>query len=279
MRSFAQVDVFTSRPGFGNPVAVVLDADGLSDDEMARLANWTNLSETTFVLSPSSAADYRVRIFTPTLELPFAGHPTLGTLRALLDTGRVSAQESWTQECGAGLVQIRRSQDASLSFAAPVPGITSSPLAADELGAILGTPAARDPLLIDIGPRWITGRISLAGLDSAVPDATAALAALDPRTCDGVTLYAVDDEKCVHVRSFFPGGGVLAEDPVCGSGNAAVAAHLVHTGRASDVPPTYQARQGRHRGRDGRITVTPQAEGRIWVGGPAVTVITGTISL
>jgi PhzF family phenazine biosynthesis protein len=280
MRTFAQVDVFTARAGLGNPVAVVLDADGLPDDELARLAAWTNLSETTFVLPPTSpAAHYRVRIFTPGTELPFAGHPTLGTAQALIDAGRLPDLDGWVQECGAGLVQVRRDRSTgSLSFKAPDPAVTASLLSPEQLSALLGCPAPAGACLVDVGPRWLTARVSVSALADLVPDGTALLRALDPTWTDGVTLYAVDDNRRVHLRSFFDGGGVLIEDPVCGSGNAAVAAHLLHTGQLGDVPVPYEARQGSHRGRDGQITVTV-ADGSIWVGGPAVTVITGTIAV
>jgi PhzF family phenazine biosynthesis protein len=281
MRRFAQVDVFTASPGLGNPVAVVLDAEGLDDEAMALLARWTNLSETTFVLPPSSdAADYRVRIFTPTSELPFAGHPTLGTCQALIDAGILSGPATggaeWVQECAAGLITIRRADDGTLSFAAPSAKVSGSPMTSVLLRRIVGvTPS--DPLVVDVGPRWLTGRVSLAELDGLVLDAPTFLRTLDEKAVIGINLYAVDDERQVHVRSFFDADNALTEDPVCGSGNVAVGVHLIETGRTADVPPVYQARQGSHRGRDGRITVT--LADPIWVGGHAVTVISGTIAV
>lgn len=278
MRRFAQVDVFTTRPGFGNPVAVVLDAEGLDSAAMARFANWTNLSETTFVLPPTvPGADYRVRIFTPAEELPFAGHPTLGTCRALLDAGVLPDRGRWVQECDAGLIDIAGSGGV-LAFAAPPATVTPAPVDAATLAAILGGAAPADPLVVEVGPRWLTGRLDLEALDALRVDPVTYLAELDPKEAIGVNLYAVDGAREVHVRSFFDAGGVVAEDPVCGSGNAAVAAHLLHTGAVGDVPPTYQARQGRHRGRDGRLQVTPGTSGEpVRVGGAAVTVITGTV--
>jgi PhzF family phenazine biosynthesis protein len=278
MRRFAQVDVFTAEPGLGNPVAVVLDADGLDDETMARIANWTNLSETTFVLpATTTSADYRVRIFTPTFELPMAGHPTIGTCRALLDTGQLSSgADGWVQECGAGLIQVRPGDDGALSFAAPDPVITGSPVSESALARLLGGVAPADPLVIEVGPHWLTGRVSVKELDGLQIDA-AALLDLTDFDLTGLNLYAVDDAQQVHVRSFFDGGAVLTEDPVCGSGNAAVGVHLLRTGREGDVPATYQARQGSHRGRDGRITVT--LADKVWVGGPAVTVISGSIAI
>ena len=276
MRRFAQVDVFTAQAGLGNPVAVVLDAEGLTDDAMARFANWTNLSETTFVLPASTdEADYRVRIFTPSEELPMAGHPTLGTCRALIDAGVIPDRGHWVQETAAGLIEIRGTEDGGLSFRAPEAKVTESPIAVSALTRVLGGTAPADPMLIDVGPRWLTGRLGLDDLDRVQIDPVDFLATVHPKLAVGINLYAVDDERQVHVRSFFDGGGVLTEDPVCGSGNAAVGVHLLRTGRTGDVPATYQARQGRHRGRDGRIQVTPGD--RVWVGGQAVTVITGSL--
>jgi PhzF family phenazine biosynthesis protein len=276
-RPFAQVDVFTTRAGFGNPVAVVLDAGGLSDQEMQRFAAWTNLSETTFVQPPRAAgADYWLRIFTPRHELPFAGHPTLGTARALLDAGMLPDRPAWVQECGAGLIEVQQTGDI-FSFSAPVPELTPAPIPAAQVGAMMGGPPPRDALLVDVGPRWLTGRLNLDELDALVPDQAVFLSALDPDRLDGINLYAVDGAQQVHVRSFFSYAGMVIEDPVCGSGNAAVCVHLMHTGHASDVPPVYQARQGRHRGRDGRITVSRGET--IWVGGPAVCVVTGSVTI
>jgi PhzF family phenazine biosynthesis protein len=278
MRRFAQVDVFTAQAGLGNPVAVVIDGSGLTDDQMARFANWTNLSETTFVLpATTSEADYRVRIFTPAEELPMAGHPTLGTCRALIDTGVIPDRGHWVQETAAGLVEIRAGEGGVLSFRAPTAVVSESPFEPAVVARILGGTEPADLMLIEIGPRWLTGRLDPIALDALRIDPVDFLATIDPKLAVGINLYAVDAESQVHVRSFFDGGGVLTEDPVCGSGNAAVAVHLIRTGRTGDVPATYQARQGSHRGRDGRIQVTPGE--RVWVGGQAVTVITGTVAL
>ena len=259
MRRFAQVDVFTARAGLGNPVAVVLDAEGLSDAEMARLANWTNLSETTFVLPPTSAeADYRVRIFTPSVELPFAGHPTIGTCWALLDAGLLPADRNeWVQESAAGLVQVRRDEGGGggLTFAVPEAAVTASPVEAALLEQVLGGVAPADPLMIDLGPRWLTARVSLEALNSLRLDVPAFMSTLE-LSLTGINLYAVDDEKQLHLRSFFDGGGVLTEDPVCGSGNAAAAVHLQRTGAHGGRQPDRGGAPGqcrrRHRGRQGR---------------------------
>ncbi|GLY33075.1 PhzF family phenazine biosynthesis protein [Kineosporia sp. NBRC 101731] len=277
MRRFAQVDVFTSRPGRGNPVAVVLDAEGLADEEMQRLAHWTNLSETTFVLPATRpGADYRVRIFTPGRELPFAGHPTIGTATALLDAGQIPSGSSWTQECGAGLVELRRLDDGALAFAAPAP-VAEEPLE-DELLLVhaLGGVKADQPTVIEIGPRWLTGRVTLEELNSLQLDAQA-YAQISEITPD-VTLYAVDDSGDLHVRSFFREENRIEEDPVCGSGNACVARHVQLSGLDTALAGGYRAFQGRHRGRDGRISVKLD-EGQNWVGGQAVTVISGSIAV
>jgi PhzF family phenazine biosynthesis protein len=278
MRRFAQVDVFTVRAGFGNPVAVVLDADDLDDAAMARFANWTNLSETTFVLPATRPdADYRVRIFTPSEELPMAGHPTLGTCRALIDAGVLADRGHWMQECGSGLIDVRSGEDGALRFLAPAPVVGDPPIGRTVFARILGGVEPAEPMLIDVGPRWLTARLDPADLDTLRVDPLDFLATIDPKVSVGITVYAVDEERQVHVRSFFDGGGVLIEDPVCGSGNAAVGVHLIRTGRTGDVPASYRARQGSHRGRDGRIRVTPGD--RVWVGGHAVTVITGTVDI
>jgi PhzF family phenazine biosynthesis protein len=287
MRRFAQVDVFTTVAGFGNPVAVVLDADGLDDATMARVARWTNLSETTFVLPPTvPGAHYRARIFTPAKELPMAGHPTLGTCRALVDAGVIAQQPEgrpWIQECAAGLIPVHELADGAFSFAAPPAVVTDSPFSHDVLSGFLTGVRPADPVLIDVGPKWLTGRVGVDELEHLQVDGTSFLRDPDSKLTIGVTLYAIDDEKTVHVRSFFDGGGVLTEDPVCGTGNAAVGVHLKHTGGSVDVPASYQARQGRHRGRDGRITVTLQetedGSTQVWVGGHTMTVVSGTIAL
>jgi PhzF family phenazine biosynthesis protein len=276
MRAFAQVDVFTSVAGLGNPVAVVLDADGLDDAALARFATWTNLSETTFVLPATRPeADYRVRIFTPSSELPFAGHPTLGTCRALLDAGLVKPSAGRiVQECAAGLVPLELADDGTLTFTAPLADVIPAFGGAQELPAALGGVSPQGLTLVNAGPHWLVGRVSPAELDGLAPDAPALRALFAAHGWD-LTLYAVEDDGTVHVRSFFDAGG-LAEDPVCGSGNVAVAAQLRATG-ATDVPAAYQSRQGRYRGRDGRLSVHRGEQ--ITVGGHAVTVITGTVTI
>ncbi|HEX5593477.1 MAG TPA: PhzF family phenazine biosynthesis protein [Solirubrobacterales bacterium] len=272
---FHQVDVFGSRPCSGNPVAVVLDADGLSIEEMQRFARWTNLSETTFVLPPGDPeADYRVRIFTPVLELPFAGHPTLGTCHAWLEAGGEARHPSEiVQECGAGLVRIRREED-RLAFAAP-PLIRSGPASEEEVERIataLGV--ERSELLavewVDNGPGWI----------AALFESVERVLELEPKTVDfdlGVVgFYPQGSEAAIELRAFFPIAGVTAEDPVTGSLNASVAQWLIGSGRLS---APYVATQGSAIDRAGRIHVDQDEEGTIWVGGRNETVISGSVEL
>jgi PhzF family phenazine biosynthesis protein len=269
VRRFAQVDVFGGQPFGGNPVAVVLDGDGLSTDEMQRIANWTNLSETTFVLPPrTGGADYRVRIFTPAVELPFAGHPTLGTCHAWLDGAE---RDEVVQECDAGLVRVRRTPD-GLAFAAP-PLIRSGPAdeavlerVAGQLGITRGAIVAAE--WVDNGPGW---------LGVLLADAEAVLA-LRPGLVDldlGVVgLHPPGSETAIELRAFSFKDGATYEDPVTGSLNASVAGWLRRTGR---VPLPYTASQGTALGRCGRIHLSIDDEGTIWTAGATRTVVTGTI--
>jgi PhzF family phenazine biosynthesis protein len=274
-RSFRQVDVFTETPYLGNPVAVVHDADGLSDEEMARFARWTNLSETTFLLPPtSSEADYRVRIFTPTTELPFAGHPTLGTCHAWLEAGgRPRAADRIMQECPAGLIELRRTKE-GLAFRSP-PLTRSGPV--DE--AIVRQVAAdlrvdRSEILeaqhADNGPPWIAVLLR---------DAEAVLA-LTPGYSEydlgAVGFYPRGSPAAIEVRAFFPKDGVTTEDPVTGSLNAALAEWLVRSGR---LAAPYVASQGAALGREGRVHISQDSTGSLWVGGTSTTCITGTVEL
>lgn len=265
MRPFAQVDVFTTEPGLGNPVAVVLDASGLDTEHMQQFAAWTNLSETTFVLPPSGDADYRVRIFTPTHELPFAGHPTIGTCHALLDAGMIKkGAATIMQECDAGAVRLTE-DDGMITFTAPRAVILPDPPGSKDLD-----PALHRPLLVDSGPHWLTARATAEQLERLD---TAPLADLIRANGWDLTLYAVGDDDVVEVRSFFVTDS-LVEDPVCGSGNVAVAAHRREV---EGFTGTYQSRQGRYRGRDGRLSVS--VDDGIRIGGHAVTVITGAVTI
>lgn len=272
---FRQVDVFGVSPCSGNPVAAVLEAGQLSGEEMQLFARWTNLSETTFVLPPTDpGADYRVRIFTPALELPFAGHPTLGTCHAWLEAGGGARREGEVvQECGAGLVRINREED-RLAFAAP-PLTRSGRASEEEVGRVataLGV--ERSELLavewVDNGPGWI----------GALLESAERVLELEPASVDfdlGVVGFHPDGVgAAIELRAFFPLNGVTAEDPVTGSLNAGVAQWLLGSGR---LQAPYLATQGSAIGRDGRIYVDQDEDGTIWVGGRCETVISGSVEL
>jgi PhzF family phenazine biosynthesis protein len=274
-RPFCQVDVFTTTPYLGNPVAVVLDASGLSDADMQQFARWTNLSETTFVLPPGSAdADYRVRIFTPAIELPFAGHPTLGTCHAWLTAGGAAHQAGTImQECAAGLIPLRNASG-RLAFAAP-PLLRSGPV--DEsltghLADVLGIDRADivDAEWADNGPGWVAVLLRTAE----------AVLALRPGVTDldiGVAgPYPPGSPQAFEVRAFVPKYGATDEDPVTGSLNASLAQWLLRTGRAT---APYVASQGTALGRQGRVHVSRDDDGTIWVGGGTITCVTGQVEL
>lgn len=273
-RRFNQVDVFTDTPYCGNPLAVVIDADGLSGDEMQRFAAWTNLSETTFLLPPSGEGDYRVRIFTPVTELPFAGHPTLGSCYVWLASGgRSKTPDRILQECGAGLITIQSSAG-RLAFAAP-PLIRSGPVESSlvaRITAILGIEANQivDAEWADNGPGWV----------AVLLDSADAVLGLRPGFVDfdlGVVgPYPPGSPQAFEIRAFFPKQGSTVEDPVTGSLNASVAQWLVRTGRAS---PPYVVSQGTALGRAGRVEITMDAAGSIWVGGQTITCISGLVEL
>lgn len=272
---FRQVDVFTSEPLLGNPVAVVHAADGFSDETMAAFARWTNLSETTFLLSPTDpGADYRLRIFTPGAELPFAGHPTLGSAHAWLEAGGAPRGDDIVQECGVGLVSLRRDASGGLAFAAP-PLRRSGPVEDAEVDRILRALRITRSDVVDVqwvdnGPGWVGVLLRDA---EAVLALTPDPAALDEDLHIGVVgPYPQGSECAVEVRAFVPGLGVL-EDPVTGSLNASLAQWLTQEGV---FPPSYTASQGTALGRRGRIRIETDDSGQIWVGGETVTTVVGT---
>lgn len=274
-RPFKQVDVFTAVPYMGNPVAVVLDGDGLSDAEMQAFANWTNLSETTFVLPPSDpVADYRVRIFTPRAELPFAGHPTLGTAHAVLEAGLARASEGrLVQQCAVGLVDLAVGQ-AGLSFRLPRYALTE--LTDPEATAWINAPVRGAAQAVDVGPVWLVAEVDgVAALENLAHDEVRLADYYVPRGMTGATLYAVEGERVV-VRSFAPGDGI-PEDPVCGSGNGAAAAFRLAAGQVRSGD-SYVASQGRQVGRDGFVQVR-FAGSDIHIGGQCVTCIEGAVTL
>lgn len=274
-RPFRQVDVFTAEPLLGNPVAVVEDASGLSTDQMHAFTSWTNLSEATFLLPPTSdASDYRVRIFCPGRELPFAGHPTLGTCHAWLESGGQPRADVIVQECGAGLVRIKQQGDV-LAFAAP-PLQRSGPLDetdVDRIAAGLGLSRSDivDHQWCDNGPGWQAVLLESADQVLSIRPDPHLLAGIDVGVIGPHATGDVDFE----VRAFFPGNSGLTEDPVTGSLNAALAQWLIGSGRA---PETYLAAQGTAMGRAGRVHVMREGDD-IWIGGRCVTVIAGEVSI
>jgi PhzF family phenazine biosynthesis protein len=275
-RPFKQVDVFTARPFFGNPVAVVLDGTGLTDAEMQQFAHWTNLSETTFVLPPDDpAASYQVRIFTPRAELPFAGHPTLGTAHAVMEAGIATPEQGkLIQQSAVGLVEVTVGQD-SRSFRLPRYAATPAPLAGF-LERALGASPMAPPQIVDVGPKWVIAELASAEAVRTLTPDLGLLADYDRRhQTTGLTLFAPEGEGLV-VRSFAPADGI-PEDPVCGSGNGAVAAYRLLAGQIKDGD-AYQAVQGREVGRDGRIDIRIEGDA-VHVGGQCVTCITGNVFL
>ena len=272
-RRFAQVDVFSSTQYLGNPVAVVLEADGLDADMMQRVARWTNLSETTFVLPASSAeADYRLRIFTPGGELPFAGHPTLGSAHAWLESGGIPRDPATiVQEVEAGLILIRRDGDL-LSFAAP-PTIRSGDLDEQYVGQIAEAfGVERSKILahqwVDNGPGWAVVRLATA---QEVLDLTPDLARIPDAMVGAIGAYPEGAEHAFEMRTFAPALGI-AEDPVCGSMNASVGQWLVRSGA---VAGGYRVSQGSRLGRAGDIVITVGDDGSVWVGGWTTTLFRG----
>lgn len=307
-RPFQQVDVFTSRPYSGNPLAVVLDGTGLSDDEMQRFALWTNLSETTFLLPPTpegaaAGADYRVRIFTTHYEMPFAGHPTLGSCHAWLHQGGVPGREGIiVQECKVGLVRIRQAQQ-RLAFAAPpMTGADPSPGWLEQVRTALGLPdgCIVDARMLNNGPTH--AGLLLNRLDEVLsvrPDEVALAAAMRAAGVTGIGIAALHDQgeqPALIARSnrearafgastatqpdlevrFFHLGSSVSEDPVTGSFNASLAQWLINNGH---IRNRYLAAQGTCIGRAGRVYIEQDASGQVWVGGESVTCLRGEVSL
>jgi PhzF family phenazine biosynthesis protein len=279
-RNFKQVDVFTGVPYLGNPLAVVLDGNGLADDEMQHFAHWTNLSETTFLLPPQDdSADYRVRIFTPGAELSFAGHPTLGSCHAWLQAGgKPRGRDFIVQECKVGLVKIRRDGQ-RLAFAAPpLKRADPSPAVLAQVASALGLKAKQivATQTLDNGTAWL-------GL---LIDDAQALLALSPDHLElkrlgfkvGVAAVRTDakaEGPHLEVRGFAAPVGIL-EDPVTGSLNASLAQWLIGEGH---LPERYIAAQGACLGRAGRVHVERDASGQVWIGGESVTCISGSVQL
>jgi PhzF family phenazine biosynthesis protein len=259
----------------GNGLAVVHDAEELSDDEMQLFAHWTNLSETTFLVSPTSPeADYRVRIFTPGGELPFAGHPTLGSCHAWLEAGgRPRAAGMVMQECGVGLVAVQRGAD-RLAFAAP-PLLRTGPIDEETLAMVLqrlqlDPSEVVDAQWVDNGPGWVA--VLLRDADAVLRVRPAPM----DEKIGVVGFHPSGTDAAIEVRAFFGVDGATREDPVTGSLNASVAQWLLGSGR---VTAPYVATQGGAMGRAGEVSVTQDGDGTIWVGGTTTTYITGTVDL
>jgi PhzF family phenazine biosynthesis protein len=285
-RLFKEIDVFTDKAYQGNPLAVVLDGQDLSTEQMQEFANWTNFSETTFVLPPTdSKADYQVRIFTPTMELPFAGHPTLGTCHAWLanQPSNTPSKEFIVQQCAAGLITIKR-DGPRLAFAAP-PLRRSGELSADELAAIsqaLGINATDivASAWCDNGPGWrgvLLNSVELLRNIKPDPNKIAGqfIGLASTLKIGASALNTSANEYFLEVRAFFPGAGGFAEDPVTGSLNAALAQWLIGSGRA---PARYVAAQGLNLRRNGRVYIE-QSDATIWVGGYSTTCVEGQVLL
>lgn len=289
-RRFLQLDVFAEAAGRGNPLAVVLDAEDLDTATMQRIAAWTNVIETTFVLPPSTPeASYRLRIFTPTRELAFAGHPSVGSAHAVLAAGRATPREAGdgtrqlVQECGAGLLPVRVEGEAAaqtLFVQAPATQVLARRHGDDAtLRALLGDRlSAAGAALVDSGRRWwVAELVDETAVRSWLPDfnGIAALAAAEAATGLAVFARCASTDHQLVVRALMPVGGGY-EDPASGAANAALAGYLHATGQADDLGDRYSVSQGREVGRDARLVLLREA-GRIWVGGRTQSVIEGVL--
>ena len=282
---FKTVDVFTSVPLKGNPVAVVFDADDLTDAQMLQIASWTNLSETTFLCRPTPAggADYRLRIFHPTAELPFAGHPTIGSAHAALEAGLVSSRE-FVMECGAGCLPLHTDGEAPerLIFVESPEAqfVHEFSTSVDAISEALGTPVTADPPPASVhnGPTWLFVQLPDAAAVAALePDMTAVARLSDDFSITGIAPFALTDgDTAVRIRAFAPFVGV-PEDPVTGSANASLPAYLRHFGLLERTGRSYVVSQGTEIGRDGRVHVRVGDDDRVEIGGQAVTVVEGEI--
>lgn len=270
-RPFRQVDVFSAEPLLGNPVAVVHDADDLTDQQMAAFARWTNLSETTFLLRPTDpAADYRLRIFTPGSELPFAGHPTLGSAHAWLEAGGVAGGDALVQECAVGLVTLRRTP--RLAFGAP-PLLRFGPPTDQERTRVAAALQIEESAILAIswvsnGPRWIAAELStVEEVGALTPDASKFL----DMEIAAFARYPERSECAIEVRAFpVPLG--ISEDPVTGSLNAGLGQWLA----GAALPSSYVASQGTVLQRRGRVHIDKEPDGTVWVGGDTRTTLVGT---
>ncbi|MDE1959494.1 MAG: PhzF family phenazine biosynthesis protein [Xanthomonadaceae bacterium] len=288
MSRYLEIDVFTLRPFHGNPLAVIVEAGGLDAVAMQRIAAWTNLSETAFLLPPTTpAADYRVRIFTPRQELPFAGHPSVGAAYAAIIAGRMAdGPGSRTQECAAGLLPLRiegRGPERRIHVQAPRAKLHPPlPFAQGQsLARALGASLQGSAQVVDVGAVWLLAGLADAATVRALQPDPVAIAALTQRTgCVGVAVFGREPAGGVAlaVRAFCPGDGI-AEDPVTGSANAAIGALLHQRGELATIGARYRVSQGREVGRDGQIEVQVEDEGAVWIGGHCTACVEGVIAL
>jgi PhzF family phenazine biosynthesis protein len=287
--SFKQVDVFADKPFWGNPVAVVLGATDLTEAEMQKIAAWTNLSETTFVLPPTTKeADYRLRIFTPRQELPFAGHPTIGSAHAAIEGGVVSAKNGrLRQECLAGILDLRAEEkDGRLRIWVQGPAAAVTPIdspAKDSLRRALGSGFVEEtpPLRVDVGAVWLVVNMGQAEkVASLSPDMNAVVEISNRLKTSGIAVFgrSTDGISALQVRAFAPAQGI-AEDPVCGSGNISVATFLFHSGLLREFGSEYTARQGMQVGRDGKVFIRVSEDGSVELGGYAITCVDGNLQM
>lgn len=281
-RGFLEIDVFGAEPYLGNPLAVVLNGDGLSTEQMQHFARWTNFSETTFLLPPTSPqADYRVRIFTIAHELPFAGHPTLGTCHAWLSTGgKPKTPGRIVQECGVGNVALRQ-HDGRLAFAAP-PLKRSGPVVEDllvKLAKVLGIPRSEiiDSQWVDNGPGWVAVKLKDAAAVLALEPDFGRWESKEHLDLGVVGAYPEGSECAFEVRAVFSGQGTaMIEDPVTGSLNASLAQWLLSSGQAK---APFRTSQGTRLGRRGRPAIDQDEDGTIWIGGTTFTCVQGEVEL
>jgi len=287
-RTFMQVDVFTTRAGYGNALAVVLDGDGLAEATMQRFARWTNLSECVFVLTPTTRdADLRVRIFTPRQELPFAGHPTIGAVHAMLGAGRLPRDvTSIRLECAAGVLPVRvESAERAVRISIRAPRARFAPRTSsltERVAAAIGIAPKRAPApcIIDVGAIWVIAELDDASVVRVLQPHMANVADLTTREgAVGLAVFGREaaSDVAIAVRAFCPADGV-PEDPVTGSANAAIGAFLLESGGLAGIGARYVASQGREVGRDGRVEVDiDTASGDVAIGGTAVTCIEGSL--
>jgi PhzF family phenazine biosynthesis protein len=285
-RRYYEIDVFTDRPLMGNPLAVIVDAEDLDTATMQRIATWTNFSETTFLLPPTRPeADYRVRIFTPRQELPFAGHPSVGSAFVALACGQVQGErDALVQECAAGRLPIRvegRDDERRIHVQAPPARIARMDAAhADTLGAALGATLVRDPRAVCNGPTWLTCDLGQASSVRALQPDMAMLATLCMELgAVGACVFGREHgDAAMAVRAFCPADGI-PEDPVTGSANAAIGAYLHALGRLEDYGTRYIASQGREVGRNGYVDVDVAADGSVTIGGRCTTLVEGRLRI